>query len=318
MSDIATQVKTLSVGDKIAGHYEVTEVLPVHLGRPEYTVKDSDDAGQPFVLSQVGKPTKETEADKVKRGLERAQRVASWIRTPGAVIPKDFLFDDGCLFSVSPNPAGVPVLQFIQEQTPPLSKLVSWINQLASVMEVFHDARQPQYLGRIPLENLRIAGDQIQLTGFDMNPDFKIEFRPESEEMPKAPDARLDARSDVWALGTLLQKLVDSSADEVKKSLRTENDLRSLLAMMVHQEPDKRVPNMATLKTRLERISWTKAPKLSNTGFSDAPIKVLTVEEKSPFAELIEAYRLWILIGVGAILAIIALLQFIFPPALDN
>ena len=308
-----TQTKTLAVGDKVA-QFEVVEVLPARNERPQYLVKDAQDGSQ-LVLSQVGKPSKESEPEKVKRGLERAQRVASWIRTQGVVIPKDFLYEEGCLYSVTPVIQGTPLTKFIEENNPAPNQMVVWLTELAGALEVFHDARQPQYLGRLPVENLRVTQDgRIQLTGFDMGPDFKIEFVSENAETAKAPDARLDARSDVWALASLLQKCIELSKDEVKKQFRAEKDLNSLLGLMSNADPDKRVPNMATLKTRFERLAWQKAPKLSNTGFTDAPINVYTVEEKSQFAEIAEAYRLWILIGFAGLLAFIAVMQFIFPP----
>ena len=317
MSETSTQMKVLAIGDKVAGRYEVTQALPQSHGRAEYAAKDTQEQGTAVVLTQVGKPTKESEPDKVKRGLERAQRVASWIRTPGAVVPRDFLYDEGCLYSVSAPAQGMPLPQYIKENAPPLNKMVGWITDLAGVLGVFHDARQPQFLGGIPLENLQVTAEgQLQLVGFDMGPDFKLDFHSENPETPKAPDQRLDARSDIWALGSLLQRMVDASADDVKKALKAETDLRSLLLLVTNQDAEKRLPNMATLKTRFERISWSKAPKLSNTSVIDAPIKVLTVEEKSPLADIVEAYRLWIGLSVVGILLLIAVLQFIFPPEL--
>src|ERR1017187_1236066 len=174
MSDTATSSKTFAVGDKIADRYEVAQVLPAHRRRLEYQAKDLQDHGSLVILTLIGKPTKETEPDKIKRGLERASRVASWIRTPGAVIPRDFLCEQGTLLSVSVPPTGSTVSAYIQEHKPALSVLVSWLTQLASVLEVFHDARQPQFLGRIPIDNLQVTSEgQIQLIGFDMGPDFK-------------------------------------------------------------------------------------------------------------------------------------------------
>ena len=315
MSETATQMKVLAVGDTIAGRYEVKQALPEKHGRAQYQAVDHQDQDHAVVLTQVGKPTKESEPDKVKRGLERAQRVASWIRTPGAVVPRDFLYDEGCLYSVSTPPQGLPLLEHIAADHPPLAKIVGWVTELAGVLGVFHDARQPQFLGGIPLENLWITSEgQLQLLGFEMGPDFKLDFHSDNAETPKAPDQRLDARSDIWALSSLLQRMVDNSADDVKKALKQETDLRNLMGMMSHADPEKRVPNMATLKTRFERIAWSKAPKLSNTSVIDAPIKVLTVEEKSPLADIVEAYRLWIGLGIAGVLLLIALLQFVFPP----
>lgn len=317
MSDVASELKPLQVGHKLAGRYEILEDQGERQGARHYAAKDLEEHGCACVVSQIGRPKKEAEAEKMKRNLERAHRVASWIRTPGALIPKDFLYEDECLFSVLPPAYPHTVAEFISSDAPAVNVLVGWVLELAGVLEIFHDARQPQFIGQLPLENLRVDDEKrIQLIGFDLTPDFKLEYTSLDSEFAKAPDEKFEARSDVWVLGTLIQKMVDISKDPVKKAFKAENDLRNLVAQMTNSEIDKRVTNMATLKTRLERISWSKT-KLSNTGITDAPINVYTVEEKSQTAKWLEENRKYVLGGLAAVLGFIALLQFIFPPNLD-
>jgi hypothetical protein len=318
MSEVSNEVKPLAVGQKLADRYEITEDLGERYGSHYYQAKDSHETNIPCVISQIGKPRKEAEPEKMKRNLERAHRVASWIRINGALIPKDFLYEDESLFSVLPTAYPYSLKEYIAQKGPTIAVMVGWLQELAGVLEIFHDARQPQYLGQLPLENLRVDDEHhIQLVGFDLTPDYKLEYTSHDPEFPKAPEEKFEARSDVWALGTLLQKCVESSKDDVKKVFRGEADLKSLLQTMTHQDPEKRVSNMATLKTRLERINWSKAPKLSNTGITDAPIHVYTVEEKSPFAEMMLKYRMYVMGAVAALLAFVAILQFIFPPSFD-
>jgi serine/threonine protein kinase len=318
MSEVSNEIQPLSLGHKLADRYEITEDLGERHGGHYYQAKDSHENNHLCTISQIGRPRKEAEADKMKKNLERAHRVASWIRINGALIPKDFLYENECLYSVLPPAYPHSLKDFIAQKGPTVAVMVGWLQELAGVLEIFHDARQPQFLGQLPLENFRVDDDNhIQLVGFDLTPDYKLEYTSHDQEFAKAPEEKYEARSDVWALGTLLQKCVEVSKDDVKKVFRGESDLKNLLQTMTNVDPEKRVSNMATLKTRLERINWSKAPKLSNTGITDAPIHVYTVQEKSPFAEMMLKYRMYAMGGLAAFLLIVALLQFIFPSSME-
>lgn len=311
-----TETKTYQKGDTIAGRFAIDEVLPPLGHYPQYRATDSEQSGQKMVLSQIGRPTKESEPDKVKRGLERATRALSWIRHPGFIVPKEFIQHDGLLFSVFPEVRGASLGKYIKDESPPISKMVHWITEIAAMLDQIHEARQPQYVGNLPIGNVLVNADgEVQLRGFDLNPDLKLEFLRVDDSAPKVPDERLDARSDVWCLGKLLQQMVEAGGDPSKKAFREENDLRALVQTMIHDDPEKRVTNMSTLKSRLERLRWKDAPRPAATGVMETPITVLTTEEVDKFADVKAKIRLGIAALVVVTLLVILLGQTLFPDA---
>jgi len=315
MSENGTvEVKQYVVGDKIADRFTIEEVLPPLGTYPHYRALDSENQGHKCVLSQVGRPTKEAEPDKVKRGLERATRALSWVRVPGCIVPKEFTLHDGVLFSVFPEVKGTLLDVYLKDNQPPLNKMVHWITDIAQMLEQIHESRQPQYVGNLPIRNLLINADgEIQLLGFDLNPDLKLEFIPADDTAPKAPDAKRDPRTDVWCLGKLLQQMVETAGDTARKAYREEADLRTLVQNITQDDPEKRPNSMASLKGQLERMRWKDGPKVDKASQLDAPITELTVEEADKFKEVKQ--RIKILMGVCVLIfLLVALLgQTLFP-----
>ena len=312
MSDTQT-AGSLKVGDVLGDKYEVLEVLPVLLDRPRWRVHEKGHK-EDLVLTQIGPPSKETDPDKIKRSFERAARTASWIRHPGVVVPRDFLFENGNVYSVAHRPSRIPLPDYIAEHNPPLPALVHWVMELSAMVDQLHESRQPQFLGRIPVENLRITEDgQIQLLGFDISPELNLEYKSYAVEAKTAPDVKFDARSDVWCLGKVMQELIERSKADVKKAFQSESELRNIVTTITSEDPDKRFPNVSTLKSRLEKLRYKDSPKPKAHGVMDAPIQVLTVEEKNPFAHIWAEYRLYLLMGIAAFLLIVAILVNIAP-----
>jgi hypothetical protein len=305
----------LAPGTHVTDRFIIGEAFPNSAGRRRYRAEDKQDNSKPWVLTQVGRPSKETEPDKVKRGIERTTRATSWIQHPGIVVPKDFFYVEGILYSAAPERQGIALKQWIAENSPAITQLIAWIAELANMMEQLHESRQPQFVGRLSLENLQIGHDGIlQLRGFDLSPDLKLAFFPENAASAAAPDAKFDARSDVWCLGTLLTQLIEISGDGVKKALRDSAELRSLISQCVDPNPDKRPATMAALKTRLERLKWKDAPKPRTTSITETPIHILTVVDKSPFVQLWQRQKIPIMLAVAGFLAFMAILVNLFPP----
>lgn len=305
--------KEFRVGEKIAERFTIEEVMPP-LGKYRH-YRASDSTGPKVVISQIGTPTKESEPDKVKRGLERATRALSWIRHPGFVIPKEFVLHDGLLFSVFPEVKGTLLDTYIKEQQPPINKLVHWTIEITEMLDQIHEARQPQFVGNLPVRNVLVSADgEVQLLGFDLNPDLKLEFIPVDDSAPKVPDQKFDARTDCWVLGKLLQQMVEAGGEETRKAYREEAKLRTLVQTMTAEDPEKRVANMSTLKSRLELMS-RKEKKVDEASLLNAPITVLTVEEEDKFKEIKQ--RIKVLIGVVILIfLLVALLgQTLFPEA---
>ena len=74
----------------------------------------------------------------------------------------------------------------------------------------------------------------------------------------------------------------------------------------IDPNPEKRPSNMSTFKTRLERLKWKDAPKPRTTSVTEAPIHVLTVQEKGFLQQQWEEKRKYILLAILGILAYIA------------
>jgi len=306
--------KLYQVGDVISDRFKITKILDPMGSYPHYRATDKQNQDHVCVLSQIGKPTKSEEPDKVKRGLERATRNLSWIRHPGFVTPKEFIQHDGLLFSIFPDVNGVFLDEYLKKNQPPISKMVYWLNEIAAMLDQIHEARQPQFLGQLPLRNVVVNQDgEVQLLGFDLNPSLKLDFLPVDDSAPKAPDSRLDARSDVWCLGKMLEQMVDVTGDAAKKSYREEKDLRSLVQLMVADSPDKRVANMSTLKSRLERMRWKDSPRPAAVGVMESPITVLTVEEQDQFRAVKQKFKVLVGITILVILVVALLGQTLFP-----
>ena len=142
----AVESKEFRVGDKVADRFAIEEVLPPLGKYNHYRAADSEGK---VVLSQIGHPTKESEPDKVKRGLERATRALSWIRHPGFVVPKEFVIHEGVLFSVFPEVKGTLLDVYIKEHQPPISKILHWTIEIAEMLDQIHEARQPQFVGNL-------------------------------------------------------------------------------------------------------------------------------------------------------------------------
>ena len=302
-----------AVGDTVAGRFKIEEIMPQLGVYPHYRVQDTQNSNARVVLSEIGTPNK-AEPDKVKRGLERATRAMSWIRHPGFLLPKEFIQDNGVLYSVFPDPKGVLLDDYIRSNNPPLSKKVYWVNELAAMLDQIHEARQPQFVGRMPIRNVVVNADgEVQLLGFDLNRDFKLEFFAADDTAPQPPDAKVDARTDVWVLGKLLQQMVEVGGDESKKAYKEEPDLRNLVQIMVANEPEKRVSNMSTLKSRLERMRWKDAPKPAAASLLDAPITELTVEVVDPNKKFKEQIRVGMLVALMVIVLVMLLGQVMFP-----
>ena len=306
--------KEFRAGDKIADRFGIDEVLPPLGNCAHFRATDSEDPTHPVILSQVGRPKKEAEPDKVKRGLERATRALSWVRVPGCIVPKEFILHDGILFSVFPETKGTLLDEYVKEHQPPISKMVNWITDITTMLEQIHESRQPQFVGNLPVRNLLINADgEVQLLGFDLNRDLKLEFIPVDDTAPKVPDSKFDARTDVWCLGKLLQQMVESAGDTARKAYREETDLRSLVQTMTSEEPDKRIVNMSTLRSRLERMRWKDGPKVDSASLLDGKITVLTEEEVDKFKEIKQRIKL-LLLGCILLFLLVALLgQTLFP-----
>ena len=312
-----TGVKEVKVGDTIADRFMIDEVLSPLGNNPLYRATDPDNMGSRVVLSQVGRPTKEAEPDKVKRALERALRALSWVRHKGIIVPKEFVEEGGFLFSVFPDVKGTPLDTYIAENPTPVSTMVDWVSELTAMLEqVFEGARRNQQLAQLPMKNVIISPDgQVQLIGFDLNSDLKLSFHAADPEAPKPTDAPIDERSGVWCLGKLVQQMVEAGGATAKKEYRENSGLRTLVAPMTNDDPEKRVANMSTLKSRLERLSWKDAPKPPTQSLVDAPITVLTVEEEDQFRELRRRYV--IMAGVALLVCLLVALlgQVMFPNA---
>lgn len=303
--------KLLAKGDVVAGRYSVLEVLSEDAPR-EYRVKDEQAPAQAMVMRQQGL---QGEADKLKRNLERALRAMSWIRHAGVIVPRDIFVEGDSVFSVQPQAVGVPFDSHIRQAKPTLAEIVKLIGEISTMLDQLHESRNPYFLGQIPPENLLVSPDgTVQLIGFQLSQEWKVEYKPESDAPEfKAPDSKLDARSDIWCLGTLMDKAADWSEDKVKKAYQNEADLRAISKQVTAPEPDKRIPNMSTLKTRLDRLKWKDAPRPKTTSVTDAPITVHTVEVKSQWQEWMEEYRAWILLGTLSFIAFIGFLVWLFP-----
>jgi len=305
--------KEFRIGEKIAERFTIEEVMPP-LGKYQH-YRVSDSAGPKVVISQIGTPTKESEPDKVKRGLERATRALSWVRHPGFVIPKEFVLHDGLLFSVFPEVKGTLLDTYIKEQQPPINKLVHWTIEISEMLDQIHEARQPQFVGNLPVRNVLVSADgEVQLLGFDLNPDLKLEFIPVDDSAPKVPDEKFEPRTDCWVLGKLLQQMVEAGGEETRKAYREEAKLRTLVQTMTAEDPEKRISNMSTLKSRLELMS-RKEKKVDDASLLNAPITVLTVEEQDKFKEIKQRIKILIGVVVLAFLLVALLGQTLFPEA---
>ena len=184
-----------------------------------------------------------------------------------------------------------------------------------SVPGVRPTRKSTRRLGNLPVRNVLVSADgEVQLLGFDLNPDLKLEFIPVDDSAPKVPDQKFDARTDCWVLGKLLQQMVEAGGEETRKAYREEAKLRTLVQTMTADDPEKRVANMSTLKSRLELMS-RKEKKVDEASLLTAPITVLTVEEEDKFKEIKQ--RIKILIGVVILVfLLVALLgQTLFPEA---
>jgi len=307
----AVESKEFRVGNKIADRFTIEEVMPPLGKYAHYRAAEAD--GPKVVLSQIGRPTKESEPDKVKRGLERATRALSWIRHPGFVIPKEFVLHDGLLFSVFPEVKGTLLDVYIKEQQPPINKILHWTIEISEMLDQIHEARQPQFVGNLPVRNVLVNADgEVQLLGFDLNPDLKLEFIPVDDSAPKVPDQKFDARTDCWVLGKLIQQMVEAGGEETRKAYREEAKVRTLVQSMTADDPEKRVANMSTLKSRLELLT-RKEKKVDEASLLNAPITVLTVEEEDRFKELKQRIK-YLLGGVVIVFLLVALLgQSLFP-----
>lgn len=303
--------KLLAKGDVVAGRYTVLEVLSEE-GPREYRVRDEQAPAQAMTMHQRGVTG---EADKLKRSLERALRAMSWIRHAGVIVPRDIFIDGDSVFSVQPQAVGVPFDSHIKQNQPNLAEIVKLINEISTMLDQLHESRNPYFLGHIPPENLLVSPDgTVQLIGFQLGPDWKVEYKPEADTPEfKAPDAKLDARSDIWCLGTLMDKGVEWADDKVKKAYKDEADLRAISKQVLSPEPDKRIPNMSTLKTRLDRLKWKDAPKPKTTSVTEVPITVHTVEVKSQWQEWVEEYRAWVLLAALSFIAFVGALVWLFP-----
>jgi hypothetical protein len=310
------QNKVYNVGDMVAGRFKIDEVTP-QLGRYQhYRATDTEHQNHKVVLSQIGHPTKENEPDKVKRGLERATRALSWVRHPGFVVPREFTSHDGVLFSVFPDVRGTLLDDYIRQNDPPVKQMVHWIQSLTEMLEQIHEASRPQFIGQLPLRNVMVNADgEVQLLGFDLNPDLKLEFIPASSDAPKPPEERPDARTDVWCLGKLMQQMVEVGGENATKQYKEENDLRALVATMLNDDPEKRIVNMSTLKSRLERLGWKNAPKPPTGSVVDQPITVLTVEEEDQFKDIKQKFKLMVGLTIVAMLLVMLIGQMMFPEA---
>ncbi|MBS2033418.1 hypothetical protein JST97_00405 [bacterium] len=300
----AVESKEFRVGDKVAERFAIEEVMPPLGKYPHY--RASDPEGNKVVLSQIGRPTKESEPDKVKRGLERATRALSWIRHPGFVIPKEFVVHDGLLFSIFPEAKGTPLDVYIKEQQPPIQKILHWTIDISEMLDQIHEARQPQFVGNLPVRNVLVSADgEVQLLGFDLNPDLKLEFIPVDDSAPKVPDQKFDARTDCWVLGKLIQQMVEAGGEDTRKAYREEQKVRALVQTMTSDDPEKRIANMSTLKSRLELLT-RKEKKVDEASLLTAPITVLTVEEEDKFKEIKQRIK-YLIGGVVLLFLFIAL-----------
>lgn len=310
------QNKELKLGDTVADRFKIDEVLPPVGPYPHFRATDKQNNDHKVVLSQIGHPTKESEPDKVKRGLERATRALSWVRHPGFVVPREFIMHDGVLYSVFPEVRGTLLDDYIKEQQPPISKMVHWLISLAEMLEQIHEASRPQFVGQLPIRNVLVNADgEVQLLGFDLNPDLKLQFIPATLDAPKPPEGKPDARTDVWCLGKLFQQMVEAGGDATRKAYREETDLRSLVNMLVNDDPEKRLANMSTLKSRLDRLRWKDAPKPPTGSVMETPITVLTVEEEDKFKEIKQNIRFLLLGSVLLMLLVMLIGQLLFPDA---
>lgn len=305
--------KLLAKGDKLASRYTIIDIVSESAPR-EYRVKDEQNPTQAMIVQQLAASG---EPDKLKRSLERALRAMSWIRHPGVIVPRDIFHEGDSVFSVVAEPVGVPLDTYVRRNQPNLAELVKIVNETSSMLDQLHESRNPYFLGHLPPENLLVSGDGVvQLIGFQLASDWKVEYKPASEAAEfKSPDTKLDARSDIWCLGTLLDKAVEWSDDKVKKAYKDEADLRAISKQVLSTEPDKRIPNMSTLKTRLDRLKWKDAPRPKTTSVTDAPITVHTVEEKTQWEDWMVRYRAWFLLSTLVFLAFIGLLVWLFPQA---
>jgi hypothetical protein len=109
--------------------------------------------------------------------------------------------------------------------------------------------------------------------------------------------------------------MIEAGGDASKKAYREETDLRNLVQSMIAPEPEKRVANMSTLKSRLERLGWKDAPRPSAVGVMETPITVLTTEEVDKFQDIKHRIKVGILLTITAMLLLALIGQTLFPDA---
>ncbi|MBT9584957.1 hypothetical protein IV102_16560 [bacterium] len=200
------------------------------------------------------------------------------------------ILHEGAIVAVLPDLTTLqPARVHIQENQPGVKVIVGWIADLADVLDKLHESRRPRFLGQLPLGNVLVNADgKVQLAGFEVDRDFKLQFLPVDANAPRPEDTTTDARTDVWCLGSLLKQMVDLSDETVRKAYREEGDLHG-------------------------RMRWKDGPKVDGGSLLTGNITVLTAEEKDPMAKTLRRWAAMLGLVIVVFLLVALLCQTLFP-----
>ncbi len=128
--------------------------------------------------------------------------------------------------------------------------------------------------------------------------------------------APVDPRSDIFALGTLMFRLVSGSDDremQLEAWQKLSTQFTDLMERMVDENPSRRHANLASLIQDLTRSSQPAPPAFRSPARRKAPAPVETVEQRG--TERRGTRRRWLPIAAVAGLGLVAALFVLFTPS---
>lgn len=274
-------------GRLIKGRYRIAEVLRDD-GVPRlYRVTDFYVPSRQFTVREYPVPDGSAELwGQISRGVEAESRILSWLQTPGLVLPRDLFVETGSVYVVEGATHGETLEQFLSHTPIGLRRAARWTLAVCDLLRSLHDAHPaPRYLGRLAMENLAVNDEGfLQLVGFRLGGEFRLVFGiADAATAWSAPEGAVDARSDVWVLGSLLARLMARAegaapSPETRElpplsrgQTRRRAELEAIVQRATHADPARRYETVARLQRDLDRVARHLAPRVAADRAGDPP-----------------------------------------------